>query len=64
MKIIHPANADLSFLYGTIITDGVDLVDDEMPTTNVCVFADREVMKTYMIHIHVLSIDRHSKCVQ
>jgi proline racemase len=38
----HPDDPDLSFLYGTILTDGADRYE-ERPTANVCVFADREV---------------------
>ncbi len=43
VKIEHPDSADLGFLYGTILTDGSDAHDDERPTRNTCVFADREV---------------------
>jgi proline racemase len=38
----HPDGADLAFLYGTILTDGRDAVEDA-PTRNICVFAEREV---------------------
>ncbi len=38
----HPDSPDLSFLYGTILTDGRDAYA-EQPTANVCVFAEREV---------------------
>ncbi len=38
----HPGDGDLAFLYGTILTDGADEWSPE-PTTNICVFADREV---------------------
>lgn len=41
MTIEHPLEPDLGFLYGTILTDGGD--GRHRPTTNVCVFADREV---------------------
>ncbi|MEJ1160884.1 proline racemase family protein [Prosthecomicrobium sp. N25] len=41
LPIEHPVEADLGFLYGTILTDGGD--GREAPTVNVCVFADREV---------------------
>ncbi len=37
--IRHPDSDDLSFLYGTIITDGATAG----PSTNVCVFADAQV---------------------
>src|SRR5262245_5967558 len=40
-SVAHPEHADLSFLYGTILTDGGDGL--EAPSTNVCVFADAEV---------------------
>lgn len=38
----HPEDPELSFLYGTILTDGNDEFSDE-PTANVCVFAERQV---------------------
>lgn len=41
VEIEHPVEPDLGFLYGTILTDGGSGID--IPTTNVCVFADREV---------------------
>lgn len=37
----HPDDADLAFLYGTILTDGGEGAD--RPSLNVCVFAEREV---------------------
>ncbi|MSP48506.1 MAG: proline racemase [Alphaproteobacteria bacterium] len=37
----HPDDADLAFLYGTILTDGGD--GRSRPSVNVCVFAEREV---------------------
>lgn len=37
----HPDDADLAFLYGTILTDGGS--GKEKPSVNVCVFAEREV---------------------
>lgn len=37
----HPDDPDLAFLYGTILTDGG--TGKEAPSTNVCVFAEREV---------------------
>lgn len=43
-KINHPESEDLSFLYGTILTDGKDPYSEE-PTTNICVFADEQVLK-------------------
>jgi len=42
IRLAHPDAADLAFLYGTILTDGGD-GSGEVPTANVCVFADREV---------------------
>lgn len=39
----HPDSPDLAFLYGTIVTDGADGWSEE-PTTNVCVFADAQVI--------------------
>ncbi len=38
----HPDDPDLAFLYGTILTDGNDVFDEE-PTRNACVFAGRQV---------------------
>lgn len=40
--LAHPDAADLAFLYGTILTDGLDRWS-ENPTRNICVFADRQV---------------------
>ena len=40
--IRHPDSDDLGFLYGSILTDGLDQFSDQ-PTRNVCVFADAEV---------------------
>lgn len=37
----HPDGGDLAFYYGTILTDGGD--GAARPSTNVCVFADRQV---------------------
>ena len=42
VKLDHPDDADLAFLYGTILTDGKDAWSAE-PTANICVFAEREV---------------------
>lgn len=42
VKLRHPVHEDLSFLYGTILTDGKDSFSDE-PTANMCVFADAQV---------------------
>lgn len=42
LAIEHPKERELSFLYGTILTDGNDAYD-ETPTGNVCVFAGRQV---------------------
>jgi trans-L-3-hydroxyproline dehydratase len=42
VAIEHPADPDLGFLYGTILTDGADDWSTE-PTANICVFADRQV---------------------
>ncbi|KAK7504741.1 hypothetical protein BaRGS_00003769 [Batillaria attramentaria] len=46
VKLHHPDSPDLAFLYGTIVTDGGDhsLGDNgDAPTTNICVFADKQV---------------------
>jgi trans-L-3-hydroxyproline dehydratase len=38
----HPDDADLAFLYGTILTDGADAFA-AAPTANICVFAGAQV---------------------
>ena len=43
VQLNHPDSKDLSFLYGTVLTDGQDKFDVDIPTNNTCVFADREV---------------------
>lgn len=43
VRLSHPEEEDLAFLYGTIFTDGRDTYDDEAPTRNACVFAGRQV---------------------
>ncbi|XP_060068933.1 trans-L-3-hydroxyproline dehydratase-like [Ylistrum balloti] len=45
VKITHPENDDLAFLYGTIVTDGQDGQDgnSDTPSSNVCVFAERQI---------------------
>lgn len=42
IRLNHPDDDDLAFLYGTIFTDGLD-VYAETPTRNVCVFAGRQI---------------------
>jgi trans-L-3-hydroxyproline dehydratase len=42
VRISHPDDPDLAFLYGTILTDGADAFAD-VPTTNICVFADGQI---------------------
>jgi trans-L-3-hydroxyproline dehydratase len=42
VPIRHPDEADLGYLYGTILTDGRDR-HSEQSTANICVFADRQV---------------------
>ena len=42
VKLHHPDDDDLAFLYGTIITDGDDEWS-EKPTANMCVFAEAQV---------------------
>ena len=41
LELAHPEHRDLSFLYGTILTDGG--LGREQPSTNVCVFAGKQV---------------------
>ncbi|XP_053404768.1 trans-L-3-hydroxyproline dehydratase-like isoform X2 [Mercenaria mercenaria] len=40
LKLTHPENSDLAFLYGTMLTDGKDEYSD---ASHLCVFADKEV---------------------
>jgi trans-L-3-hydroxyproline dehydratase len=42
LRLSHPDDPDLAFLYGTLFTDGADSFADT-PTRNVCVFAGRQV---------------------
>ncbi|KMJ53549.1 proline racemase [Vogesella sp. EB] len=42
IRVRHPEAEDLGFLYGSILTDGVERAGDG-PSRNVCVFADAEV---------------------
>ncbi len=42
LRIEHPEEADLGFLYGTILTDGLDPFSPT-PTVNACIFAGRQV---------------------
>jgi len=42
VPLAHPDDDDLAFLYGTILTDGLDAFSDQ-PTANICVFADAQV---------------------
>ncbi|GIY53242.1 trans-L-3-hydroxyproline dehydratase [Caerostris extrusa] len=42
LKMEHPESKELSFLYGTIITDGKDKFSDG-PSTNICIFADNQI---------------------
>jgi proline racemase len=41
LPLSHPDSEDLAFLYGTILTDGID--DGSAPSANICVFAGRQV---------------------
>ena len=43
IPLSHPDDADLAFLYGTILTDGRDAFDESSASSNICVFAEREV---------------------
>ncbi|XP_056022568.1 trans-L-3-hydroxyproline dehydratase-like [Ostrea edulis] len=42
LKLAHPDTEGVSFVYGTILTDGNDAYSDEV-TDTMCVFAEREV---------------------
>ena len=39
-ELAHPDSGELAYLYGSILTDGVE---DERPSANICVFADAQV---------------------
>ncbi|ESO07908.1 hypothetical protein HELRODRAFT_110204 [Helobdella robusta] len=43
VKLWHPDSPDLAYLYGTIVTDGNDDFETNDTTTNLTIFADREV---------------------
>ncbi|XP_068689516.1 trans-L-3-hydroxyproline dehydratase-like [Montipora foliosa] len=45
IRLHHPDNEELAFLYGTILTDGNDMfhANSQEPTANVVVFADSQV---------------------
>ncbi len=43
IRLEHPDSPELAFLYGTILTDGGSGKKEEGPSTNICVFADREI---------------------
>ncbi|XP_028410990.1 trans-L-3-hydroxyproline dehydratase-like [Dendronephthya gigantea] len=42
IKVSHPEEDDLAFMYGVIITDGKDQFSDE-PSRNVCFFGDGQI---------------------
>ncbi|WP_288192604.1 proline racemase family protein [uncultured Phyllobacterium sp.] len=42
VPLAHPDHSDLAFLYGSILTDGLDGWS-EAPTKNVCIFADAQL---------------------
>jgi proline racemase len=42
LRLSHPEDPDLAFLYGTVFTDGRDGFS-EAPTRNACIFAGRQV---------------------
>ncbi len=41
--ISHPVERDLSFLYGTILTDDVEIGREAVPSYNLCVFAEGQI---------------------
>ncbi len=43
VAITHPAEPDLSFLYGTILTDEVAIGRDTAPSYNLCIFAEGQI---------------------
>jgi trans-L-3-hydroxyproline dehydratase len=42
LKVVHPTEPDLGFLYGIVLTDGEDKFSDDA-TQNICVFADGQI---------------------
>jgi trans-L-3-hydroxyproline dehydratase len=40
LVVTHPGDADLGFLYGTIITDGAPA---DQPSRNLCIFAEGQI---------------------
>ena len=43
IPITHPHEADLGFLYGTILTDDVEIGHDATPSYNLCIFAEGQI---------------------
>jgi proline racemase len=43
VPITHPEEADLGFLYGTILTDDVPLGQGAAPSYNLCIFAEGQI---------------------
>ena len=70
----HPESNDLAFLYGTIITDGLDSYRESDSTKNVCIFAEGQVDRSptgsgvqarLAVHYHkkLIEIDQKKKFV-
>ena len=59
VKLYHPEDPELAFLYGTILTDGNDTYQD-MPTDNICVFADREVGDILLLPPSYCDTNKHT----
>lgn len=58
--IEHPDSEDLSFLYGTIITDGKDEWHAEKPTSSICIFAEKQVI-TVLPYISFMNLNQLEK---
>lgn len=50
ITLAHPDSKDLSFLYGTIITDGKCVSDKDDMTSSICIFADKEVQYLHLMY--------------
>ena len=65
IKVHHPDSEDLAFLYGTIITDGNDMINGNLqqPTANICVFADNQVIHNLIVFFYfcILELNLFSK---
>ena len=52
LELSHPETEGVSFVYGTILTDGNDDFSEDI-TDTMCVFAEREVRKELVVSFYV-----------